>query len=189
MDKDSISARLPRDMRRRNPIIGLLLFLSLAGFAGCHGSWPFAGSHLPVDNVQFMDAWNTYIHCRSSSEPEEIRADLQQLTHLAKAETMRSHASRLLSTPIRSLIAPLPSRLAVDPQSMMAACALHGGRVAHHAGHPNVSEELLSTVAEAAQDSVSADDTVEASRRQTRLNEEIPVTWQRPHAPILSSNE
>jgi hypothetical protein len=189
MDKNVIQTGPQRETRRRTPIMRLLLFMSLAGFGGCHSSWPFASSHLQVGNVQFMDAWTTYIHCRASSEPDEIRADLQQLTQLAQAETMHNHAPRLLPAPVRSLIATLPSRLAVDPQSMMAACALHGGHVAQYAGRPDVSEELFNTVAGTQPESASAYYAVEAGRRLKRMKEETPLLWQRTQAPIQSSSE
>ena len=175
--------------RLRVRVIGLLLSMSLAGVGGCHTSWPFASSHLQVGNAQFMDAWRTYIHCRSSSEPDEIRADLQQLTSLAQAETVQNHAPRLLPAAVRSLIATLPSRLAVDPQSMAAACALHGGHMAQSAGRPDVSEELFNTVAGAQHESASAYYAVEASRRLRRMKEEMPVTWQRTQTPVQNSSE
>lgn len=189
MDENVIHTGRQPETRLRTPIIGLLLFMSLAGFGGCHGSWPFASSHLQIGNVQFMDAWNAYIHCRSSSEPDEIRADLQQLTQLAQTATVHNHAPRLLPAPVRSLIATLPSRLAVDPQSMVAACALHGGHVAQYAGRPDVSEELFNTVAETQPESASAYYAVEASRRLKRMTEETPLIWQRTQTPIQSSSK
>ena len=189
MGRNVIQTGSQRETRRRAHIIGLLLLMSLVGLGGCHGSWPFASSHLQVGNLEFMDAWKTYTHCRSSSEPDEIRADLQQLTQLAQAETMHNNAPRLLPAAVRSLIATLPSRLAVDPQSMVAACALHGGHVAQYAGRPDVSEELFNAVAGAEHESASAYYAVEASRRLKRMKEETPVIWQRTQAPIQSSSE
>lgn len=176
-------------MRYRAGILGFLFFMSLAGLGGCHSSWPFASSHLQLGNAQFMEAWRTYSHCRSSLEPDEIRADLRHLTDLAEAETMQHHAPRLLPAAIRSLMATLPSRLAVDPQSMVAACALHGGHVAQWAGRSDLSEELFGSVARTQHEPGAAYYAVEARRRLTHMKEERPVLWQRMQAPIPTSSE
>lgn len=173
----------------RSRSLRLLLILSLAGLGGCVGSWPFASSHLQLDDAQFRDAWTTYRHCRSSSVPDEIRTDLQQLRHLAESETVQNHAPRHLPSAVRSLFATLPSRLAVDPQAMAAACALHGARAAQFAGRPEVSEELLSTVAGAPHEPAYAYYAIEAGRRLKRMNEEASVIWQQTQAPIQSSSE
>lgn len=113
-----------------------------------------------------MDTWKTYLHCRSSLDPEEIRSDLQQLTHVAQAVSRRNHASvRLLPAAVRTLIATLPSRLAVDPHAMSVACALHGGEVAKSAGLPGLSVVLLTAVVAAQLGAVDASYAVEARHR------------------------
>ena len=93
-----------------------------------------------------MDAWKTYLHCRSSDNPDEIRFDVYQLKHLANTLISSYQAPRVLPSRIRSLFAPLPSRLAVDPREMVIACALHGGQVAESAGRADLSRELFSSV-------------------------------------------
>lgn len=176
-------------MRYRAGVLGLLLLMNSAGLSGCNVPWLLAGSAPLLDHSRFMSAWSTYVHCRSSSEPDEIRADLRQLTDLAEAETMQHHAPRLLPAAIRSLMATLPSRLAVDPQSMVAACALHGGHVAQWAGRSDLSEELFGSVARTQHEPGAAYYAVEAGRRLTHMKEERPVLWQRMHAPIPTSSE
>ncbi|MEP7150526.1 MAG: hypothetical protein ABI856_02365 [Nitrospira sp.] len=47
---------------------------------------------------------------------------------------------------MRSLVATLPSKVAVDPHAMTAACALHCGHVAQFAGRPELTVELFDTV-------------------------------------------
>ena len=154
--------------------VGLLLLLSVIGLSGCHISWPFDRPASLLDSTQFMETWKTYRHCRSSLEPEEIRADLEQLTRVAQAVSMPNHASvLLLPAAVRTLIARLPSRLAVDPHAMVMACALHGGEVAQAAGQPGLSVALLTAVV-AAQQGAHSYYSVEAHHRLKRM-EEIPV--------------
>lgn len=132
---------------RRVGALGLA-FLGMLGLNGCHTLWPFDRQAALLDSAQFMTAWKVYLHCRSSIELEDIRADLQQLNRVVRAVSPRNHATVLLfPAPIRTLIAALPSRLAVDPQAMSAACALHGSHVAKTAGQPELGVEWLTEVA------------------------------------------
>lgn len=189
MSRNAIDQGPHQGIRYRAGILGLLFLMNWGGLSGCNIPWLLTGSAPLLDNSRFMSAWRTYVHCRSSTEPDEIRADLQQLTQLAQAETMQNHAPRRLPAAVRSLIAALPSRLAVAPQSMVAACALHGGHVAQSAGQPDFSEELLNRVAETQHEPASAYYAVEASRRLKRMKEETPVIWQPIQPPVQSSSE
>ncbi|MEK6804086.1 MAG: hypothetical protein AABZ34_15690 [Nitrospirota bacterium] len=119
-----------------------------------------------------MDTWKTYLHCRSSTEPDEIRADLQRLNRVTSshAVSLQNHSSvLLLPAAMRSLIAALPSRVAVDPHAMSVACALHGGEVAQAAGQPGLSVALLTAVVAAQQGAVNAYYAVEAHQRLKRM--------------------
>lgn len=127
--------------------VRLVLLLSIVGMSGCQISSPFGRPASLLDSAKFMDTWKTYLHCRSSVEPEEIRSDLHQLNRVAQAVSMPNHAMvLLLPASVRALIATLPSRLAVDPQAMSVACALHGSEVAQAAGQPGLSVALLTAV-------------------------------------------
>jgi hypothetical protein len=77
----------------------------------------------------------------------------------------------------------------VDPQSMVSACALHGGHVAQWAGRSDLSEELLGSVAGTQHEPGSAYYAIEARRRLTHMKEERPVLWQQMQAPIHTSTE
>jgi len=156
--------------------VRLVLLLSLVGLSGCHITWPFDRPAFFLDSAQFIDTWKTYLHCRSSVEPEEIRADLQQLNRVAQAVSMPNHPSVLaLPAAVRTLIATLPSRLAVDPHAMSAACALHGGDVAQAAGQPGLSVALLTAVAAAKQGAANDYYVVEVHQRLKGMEYEIPV--------------
>ncbi|ULA70090.1 MAG: hypothetical protein LZF62_480290 [Nitrospira sp.] len=160
----------------RSGAVRLVLLLSMVGLSGCHITWPFDRPASFLDSAQFMDTWKTYLHCRSSVEPEEIRADLQQLNRVAQAVSMPNHPSvLLLPAAVRTLIATLPSRLAVDPHAMSAACALHGGDVAQAAGLPGLSVALLTAVVAAQQSAANAYYAVEVHQRLKGMEYEIPV--------------
>ena len=134
-----------RSSSTRMRMLGLVL-LSVAGLGGCHTSTSF------LDNNQFMEAWKTYLHCRASAEPDEIGADLRRLRTVSSrhAQSLHNHSFLLLlPVAMRSLVATLPSRVAVDPHAMTVACALHGGHVAQSAGRPELTVELFNTVLEA----------------------------------------
>jgi hypothetical protein len=127
-------------------VSGVLFFMGIVSLVGCHNPWPFAGSNSYLDNAQFMQAWETYLHCRSSSEPDEIRTDLHQLSVIARTVTTLSRPSVVLPAAIQALVTKPPSRLAVDPHAMMMACALHGGETAQFAGRPELAVELFTVV-------------------------------------------
>ena len=122
--------------------IGPLLVMS-AMLSGCQLLWPFQEPTPLFDNARFMATWETYQHCRASTEPNEIRADLERLHDAVYTVRDQTDLPFLLPTPIRSLLTPLPSRLAVDPYAMTVACALHGSEVAQTAGQYDVARELL----------------------------------------------
>ncbi len=119
---------------------------AILSLTGCDHTWRFDRSPSVLGNAQFVAAWKTYLHCRASLKPEEIRADLHQLTRVAYSVTQQRQATPSLPTAIRSFVSNLPLRLSVDPHAMSVACALHGSEVAQAAGRPEVSIELLTAV-------------------------------------------
>lgn len=127
-----------------------LFLISTVGLTGCHITWPWLAAGPVVDNAGFMNMWKTYQHCRASSEPVEIRADVEQLHHAAQKVIGQPQASSFLPAAIWPFLSPLPSRLAVDPYAMTVACAVHGSEVARTAGQPEMERELLMTVVAAA---------------------------------------
>jgi hypothetical protein len=93
-----------------------------------------------------MNLWKTYTHCRSSSDPDEIRIDVQRLDRAAHAVKLKSQSSIVLPAAMQHLISELPSRLAVDPKAMAMACALYGGQVARAVGRPRLAMNLFNAV-------------------------------------------
>lgn len=140
-----VSACPSRENRHVRPF-ALLSLLMVLGLAGCQTTWSFDRPTGAIDHVQFMHLWKTYTHCRSSSDPDEIYINAQQLDQAAHAVNVKSRSSILLPAAMQHLISELPSRLAVDPQAMALACALYGGQVARAVGRPRLAVELFNVV-------------------------------------------
>jgi len=157
----------PSEQRRRFGAVGSVLVMGIVGLSGCQGMWPLSGSSSLLDNTQFMNAWETYLHCRLSSEPDEIRADLRRLGFVAHAVTAEIRTASFLPIAIRAFVAKPPLRLAVDPHAMMVACALHGGEVAQFAGRPELALELFTVVLAAQAGGTSAYYPADAGRTFT----------------------
>lgn len=136
--------------------VGCLFVMGSMGLSGCHGSWPFSDSASVLNNSQFMEGWTTYLHCRSSVQPDEIRTDVQQLSRMAYTVATQNRASIILPASMRGLVMPPPSRLAVDPHAMMVACAKHGSEVAQFVGRPELAVELFTVVLAALREGVYA---------------------------------
>ena len=140
--------------RRLIPWAVPLCLMSLFVLSGCYTPWVDDASDPLIDNTRFMNAWETYRHCSSSSEPDEIWSDLQELRRVAQVVTRQTQPSVHLPAVIRSWMDALPPRLAVDPNAMTTACALHGAGVAQFAGRSELSAELF-TAAGAPQEGLS----------------------------------
>jgi hypothetical protein len=105
--------------------------------------------HGPHTKDSFMDAWHTYSHCLSSKDPEAIVSDLHALTRFS--DTVSTNDPPQMFRVLRYLLAPLPSRLAVNPIAMASACADHATEVARSLEQPRGSADLLITAVEAQQ--------------------------------------
>jgi hypothetical protein len=134
--------------------IGIVFLWAIVTLSGCDHVWLDRPASM-LDNAQFLETWKAYLHCRASSKPEEIRADLHQLARVAQSVIQQRQLFLSLPSAIRSLVSTPPSRLSVDPQAMTTACALHGSHVAQAAGQPEVSIELLTAAVTAHQASAS----------------------------------
>ncbi len=149
-------------------IAGWLSLTGIMGLSGCHGSRPFSEPAFLLNNSQFMEGWTTYLHCRSSAEPDEIRMDVQQLSGLAYAAAMQNRPSSSLPAAMRGFVMPPPLRLAVDPHAMMVACAQHGSEVAEFVGRPELAVELFTVVLAALREGLYAYPSLDIGRAVPR---------------------
>jgi hypothetical protein len=157
---------------------GLLFLLLVVGLEGCQTTWLFDRSTAVIDNVSFMNLWKTYTHCRSSSEPDEMRLDAQQLDQAAHAVKLKSQSSIVLPAPIQHLISELLPRLAVDLKAMAMDCALHAGQVARSAGRPRLAVDLLNAVMATPPEVAYGYYVFEASRELERMGPDTHVVME-----------
>ncbi|MGQ0811829.1 MAG: hypothetical protein ACT4OO_11490 [Nitrospiraceae bacterium] len=108
---------------------------------GCQ-SVPVEEGRTGLDEHTFANLLDTYNHCRNSEDLGELREDMRMLKTLAR----KVDASSLMPTWIEDRIAAGPSRLAVDPQAMVASCTLRAGEVAEDRGKPEVAAELYRSI-------------------------------------------
>jgi len=72
--------------------------------------------------------------------------DAQQLNRTVRLMDRTSRAARLLPDSIEQTLADPPSRVAVDPKAMAAACTLLAAQAAQNAGHSRFAGEMFSFV-------------------------------------------
>jgi len=114
--------------------------------SGCQAIQAFDESRTP-DELTFVKMWNRYTHCRSSTEVNQMWQDAQQLNRTVRLLDHAAHAARLLPDTLEQTLADPPSRLAVDPKAMAAACTLLAGQAAQNQGHRQFAAEVFSFVA------------------------------------------
>lgn len=158
--------------RWRVRVFELLLLMTPVGVGGCHLSWPLDGAATSVNHVEFMSLWKTYTHCRSSSDPDEMRADTEQLHRAAQALTGNTHAPPLVPDFLHTLIAEPPSRLAADPKAMVMACTLYTGQTAHTQGLPALAREMFQSILTAMPGPDYAQYVMQASRGLVELQQD-----------------
>jgi len=164
--------------------------LSIIGLSGCHTSWLLDRPAALLDSVRCLTAWKVYLHCRSSVELEDIRADLQHLNRLAKSLVPGDHASVFLfPDPIRALIAAVPCILAVDLKTMSAAGSLDGSHMAQAADQHELSVEWLTEHA-AHEGWAASRDAIQAGHQLRRLKEMACIgeeRWDRKEAQSVTT--
>ena len=125
--------------------LGLLrLCLILLTLAGCQSFAPFADRRL-LEEQTFQHLWSLYSHCRSSVDPEEMREDLQHLGQAARRLRELNRAPFLPEAFAYRVEGP-PSRLSVNPEAMMAACAIRAGQETQMTGRTDIATELYGFV-------------------------------------------
>lgn len=120
-------------------LTGVMLFAS-----GCQGTLaPQLGG---LDNPGFMALWGTYTHCKASSQIDDLRIDVRQLSE-ATGNRERNKGFRLpLPSQIDRLINTPTDRYAVDVRAMASACSLHAGQLALDRGRVDLARDMFSSV-------------------------------------------
>lgn len=109
-----------------NILLAGMLFLALEG---CQAFQPKAPGELAMLEQDFVDIWDTYNHCMSGSDIQEMSADLHLLGSAPKPISLDDSP---IPVPrfIKKLSSTRSSRLAVDPRAMAVSCSIHLAEVA-----------------------------------------------------------
>jgi hypothetical protein len=121
-----------------------ILFLFAALIAGCQ-STPRPSLRV-MDNNTFMSLWNTYQHCITSENLDELRADVRELAGVTQFRNSDLDFLVPLPSVIRRHVSAQPIRTAADPKAMAAACSLHVADVALERGKQDLATELLTNL-------------------------------------------
>src|SRR5262245_31865540 len=104
-------------------MLGLLqLCVILLTLVGCR-SFARLNDLRPLEEQTFQHLWSVYSHCQSSVDPEEMREDLKHLGQTARRLREINGAS-VLREGFANTVEEPPSRFSVNPEAMMAACAI-----------------------------------------------------------------
>ena len=101
-------------------------------------------------NSGFMSLWNTYADCKSTSDFVQAESDLKQLrsARVQEAGGAGGYEGFVLPLPARieRLVSSPASRVAVDVEAMVSACALHAGELALDQGHIDMARDLFISI-------------------------------------------
>ncbi|MDH3769640.1 MAG: hypothetical protein OET79_01455, partial [Nitrospirota bacterium] len=110
----------------RNLVNLLALGLITLSFVGCQSLQVKNPGELAIENPAFISLWDTYNHCLTGSNTEEMQRSLEIL-HSAPKPISLDDSPIPVPKFIKKLSSTRNSRLAVDPRAMAASCSIHLG--------------------------------------------------------------
>jgi len=123
--------------------------LIVAGLAllvmGCQTGQPV--KTIQADNGSFMGLWNTYAHCQSATDLDQLKQDALVLTTAATRSASPVGFVVPLPGKIERMVTTPSARLAVDVKAMAASCTLKAGQAAVGLQKFDVARPLLQSVA------------------------------------------
>jgi hypothetical protein len=99
-----------------------------------------------IDNGSFMGLWNTYSHCQSTTDINQLREAALTLTNAANRSLNQESFVLPLPGNLEQFVSVPAARFAVDVKAMAAACSLRAGSAAVVAGKIDVAKDLLKTI-------------------------------------------
>ena len=130
-------------VRRTGQRLGLGLVAMMLFVSGCQtGSTKQVG----LDNTRFMSLWETYTHCRLSSDVGDAYRDMRTLTQATQLRYGHEGFVLPLPTKLQQLVSNPTNRFAVDVRAMASACSLHAGQIALDQGQVDLARELFTAV-------------------------------------------
>lgn len=121
-----------------------LISLSLVGCQSLQVKDP---GELAIANHEFISLWDTYNHCLTGSNTQELQRNLKTL-HSAPKPISLDDSPIPIPKFIKNLSGRRNSRLAVDPRAMAAACSIHLGEVAHQSADWDTALRTFQTIVE-----------------------------------------
>jgi hypothetical protein len=112
--------------------------------SGCQTGSPTPSTGL--DNTGFMSLWQTYSHCRLSSDVSEAQYDMLRLTEASRRKYGNDGFVLPLPNKLNHLVSNPTNRFAVDVRAMASACSLHAGQLALDNGELDLAKDLIQTV-------------------------------------------
>jgi hypothetical protein len=99
-----------------------------------------------IDNGSFMGLWNTYSHCQTTTNFDQLKRDALALTNAANRSLTQEAFVLPLPSKLERFVSTPTARFAVDVKAMAAACSLRAGSAAVETGKLDVAKELLRTI-------------------------------------------
>jgi hypothetical protein len=115
---------------KKNLIRLLALCVITLSFVGCQSLQVKDPGELAIENHAFIGLWDTYNHCLTGSNTQEMQRNLQIL-HSAPKPISLDDSPIPVPKFLKKLSSTRNSRLAVDPRAMAASCSIHLAEVAH----------------------------------------------------------
>ena len=106
----------------------LMGLLSLA-ISGCQGFQQTVQGELAMEDQDFQGIWDTYNHCMTGLDIQQMQGHLHVLTSAPKPISFNDSPIPVPKF-LKKLSAARSSRLAVDPRAMAASCSIHLAEVA-----------------------------------------------------------
>ena len=136
----------PPNTRNLVNLLALLGLITL-GSVGCQSLQVKNPGELAIENPAFISLWDTYNHCLTGSNTEEMQRSLEIL-HSAPKPISLDDSPIPVPKFIKKLSSTRNSRLAVDPRAMAASCSIHLGEVAHQSADWDTALRTFQTIVE-----------------------------------------
>jgi hypothetical protein len=99
-----------------------------------------------IDNGSFMSLWNSYSHCQSTTDIDQLREDALTLANAANGSLTQESFILPLPSKLEELVSTPVARFAVDVKAMAAACSLRVGSAAVEAKRLDIAKDLLQAI-------------------------------------------
>ena len=99
-----------------------------------------------IDNGSFMSLWNSYSHCQTATDLDQLKENALTLTNAANHSVSQEGFVLPLPGNLEQFVSTPAVRFAVDVKAMAAACSLRAGSAAMEAGKLSLAKDLLQAI-------------------------------------------